>query len=114
MKSTTLGIAVPTGTRMSTCMGGPRSVAAAGAPRSDAQRGGQPRGALLPPGARAGEVVAVVEEFLHVESVELPGLVLVYEVGPDVRQVEVEPIALGREVDPIEIAEALGVDEERP
>ncbi len=78
---------------------------------SEAQRGLQPGRALLPREAPAGEVVTVIEEGLHVESVELPFLVLVCEVGPDVGQIEIEPIALGRHVDPIEIAEALRVDE---
>src|SRR5215831_6163597 len=66
---------------------------------------------LLPGVTLAAEAVAVIEEGLHVGSVEIFLLVPEREVPIDVGEVEVEPVALGRHVDPIEIAEALRVDE---
>src|SRR5262245_55436772 len=78
---------------------------------SESERRVQPGWDLLPRVAMAGETIAVVEEGPHVEGVEVFPLVLEREVGADVGQVEFEPIALGRHVDPIEVAEALRVDE---
>jgi len=71
----------------------------------------QPGRRPLPRVALTPEAVAVVEECPHVDSVEILLLVLVLEIVIDVSQVEIEPVALGRRVDPIEIAEALRVDE---
>src|SRR5262249_32308375 len=78
---------------------------------SEAQRRLQPGRGLLPRVALAAEVVAVVEEGSHEAGVEILLLVLEPEVGTDVGEVEVEPVALRRRVDPVEIADALRVEE---
>src|SRR5215470_6697815 len=78
---------------------------------SEAERSLQPGRSLPPRVFLAGEVVGVVEQGPHIEGVEFLLLVLVHEVGPDVGQVEIQPIARGRHVDPIEVAEPLRMDQ---
>src|SRR5262249_50401404 len=79
--------------------------------RLKSELGLQPGRHLLPRVPVAAEAMAVVKKGLHVEGVEILLLVLEGEFVSDVGKVEVEPVALGRRVDPVEITDALRVDE---
>src|SRR5215470_19882447 len=80
--------------------------------RSESKLALQSRRTRLPLVPLQAEVVAVVEESPHVERVKLLFLlVLELELGTDVRQVEIEPVALRRQVDPVEIAETLRMEQ---
>src|SRR5215813_2712391 len=78
--------------------------------RSEAESRLQPWRDLRPRSLLTDEVVSVVEEGPHVGGIEL-FLVLELEVATDVGQVEIEAVALRGQVDPVEITEALRVDE---
>lgn len=80
---------------------------------SESERGLETGRGLLPRIALVAQAIAVVEEGLHIDGVELLLLSLELEVALDLRQVEIEPIVLGRHVDAVEIAEPLRVDERR-
>ena len=56
------------------------------------------------------KLVAVVEQFAHVVGIEFL-FVRIGEVGSDEREVEVHTVILRRGVDPVEIAEALVLEQ---